>query len=368
MGKVNPAPRAFYDPARTYDDNFDNGPFTVFEDEKPYTNKGEPEYTFLGKPIYSPLGIAAGPLLNSRHIKYVFSRGFDVNVYKTQRTVSFSANEFPNVLYLDIKGDLTIEKSKQALTGRSRAKGSPKHFSITNSFGNPSRGPGFWVPDMKKALSSQRKGQLLIASVVGTVKKGFTDKDYFDDFAKAAQLAASTGVEAIEVNLSCPNVATEGILCYTPGSVLAITEGVKERIGKLPLILKLGYFSNDQEKLLVKTLRDVGPYMSAVSAINTIPAPVVNENGDQALPGPNRLISGVCGSGIKWAGLDMVSRLSRIRKKLGLNFEIIGVGGVMSPKDFQQYRDMGADIVMTATGAMWNPLLAHEIKQYLNSR
>ena len=39
------------------------------------------------------------------------------------------------------------------------------------------------------------------------------------------------------------------------------------------------------------------------------------------------------------------------------------VGGVMTPKDFKEYRDAGADVVMTATGAMWNPYLAKEIKE-----
>ena len=32
------------------------------------------------------------------------------------------------------------------------------------------------------------------------------------------------------------------------------------------------------------------------------------------------------------------------------------------PADFDEYRKAGADIVMTATGAMWNPLLARDIK------
>ena len=33
--------------------------------------------------------------------------------------------------------------------------------------------------------------------------------------------------------------------------------------------------------------------------------------------------------------------------------------------DFFEYRDAGADIVMSATGAMWNPYLARDIKEGL---
>jgi dihydroorotate dehydrogenase (NAD+) catalytic subunit len=92
---------------------------------------------------------------------------------------------------------------------------------------------------------------------------------------------------------------------------------------------------------------------------------VVDEQGNQALPGEGRLKSGACGAGIKWAGLDMVQRLDTLRTKRGYKYEIIGVGGVMTPQDFQEYRQAGAHVVQSATGAMWNPNLAAEIKQSL---
>ncbi len=34
----------------------------------------------------------------------------------------------------------------------------------------------------------------------------------------------------------------------------------------------------------------------------------------------------------------------------------------MIPEDYFEYRSVGADAVMSATGAMWNPYLAQEIK------
>ena len=88
----------------------------------------------------------------------------------------------------------------------------------------------------------------------------------------------------------------------------------------------------------------------------------MDANGNQALPGAGRERSGVCGNAIRGAGLDMVGRLSAIREKLGLDFAIVGVGGVVSPDDYRAYRKAGANAVMSATGAMWNANLAHEIK------
>lgn len=357
--------KSFYDPSIDYDSNFDNGPVKVYDDTKPYENEGEPKYVVLGKKVYSPFGIPAGPLLNSSYIKYAFERGFDVLCYKTQRSIVTKSNQFPQVLYVDVDGDLTLEKAAEPLVGLTETTKSPTELSITNSFGNPSRGPEFWVEDLKKAKSYQSDGQLLIMSVVGSIQEGFSEVDYWDDFAATAKLAADAGVEAIELNLSCPNVATEGVLCYTHDAVVEICKRVKEKIGNTPVVAKFGYFSTDQQELLEKIVTDASPFLNAISAINTISAPVVDEAGEQALPGPNRLKSGVCGASIKWAGLDMVARLKAIREKLSLEYEIFGVGGVMTPKDFQAYRKAGADCVQSATGAMWNPHLAQEIKETL---
>ncbi|OGL34803.1 hypothetical protein A3F65_03740 [Candidatus Saccharibacteria bacterium RIFCSPHIGHO2_12_FULL_47_16b] len=365
MGKTTTALKAFYDPTKTYDDNFDDGPTLVSSDDKPFQNLGEPKFTFLGKKLYSPFGIPAGPILNSKYVKYAFERGFDVVTYKTQRSVEFNVNQFPNVLYVDIDGDLTLDKTSKPLLGSTKTNKPSNKFSITNSFGNPSRGPAFWVADTKKAHSYQGKGQLLVSSAVGTINEGFTNEDYYEDFALTAGLAKSSGVEAIEINLSCPNVANEGILCYTQKAVVDIVRRVKDRIGNKPLIVKVGYYTPEQQSLLENIMKEIAPYIAAISAINTIPAPVVDKNGKQALPGPNRLVSGICGVAIKWAGLDMVKRLNELRRKTKAEFEIVGVGGVMTPDDFWQYRRAGADNVQSATGAMWNPKLAAKIKATL---
>lgn len=357
--------KPIYDPLKTFDDNFDNGPFGEFSNSEKYQNNGEPKYKFLGFPIYSPFGIAAGSLPNSNYIRGAFDKGFDVVCYKTQRTVQFEANEFPNVIPIDVKGDVTLEAAEKGLTLRDGFNSNPKELTITNSFGNPSRGPEYWVEDLKKALKAEGKGQLLISSVVGTIQEGFSSEDYYDDFAKAADLAASTGVKAIELNLSCPNVANEGIVCYSPEAVIPIVQKARKAIGKTKLLVKFGYFDSAQQSLLEEIMKAIESKIDAVSLINTIPAAIYKKDGSQALPGEGRLKSGLCGAGIKWAGLDMVKRLDALRKKENYKFEIIGVGGVMTPDDFSAYRQAGADCVQSVTGAMWNPNLAAEIKASL---
>lgn len=360
-------PATIFDPAKTFDDNCDNGPFPPQTEAQPYQNSGEPQYTFLGHKLYSPFGIAAGSLPTSKHIRYAFERGFDVNVYKTQRSVPFKVNDFPNVVYVDVEGDLTMDKAATPLVGHTSSDKPVEELTITNSFGNPSRGPEFWVEDMRKAVSYAGKGQLLIASVVGTIQPGFSPQDYYDDFARTAELAASTGVKAIEVNLSCPNVANEGVICYTYDAVIDICRKIKTKIGDTPLLAKLGYFTTGQQELLQRIVLDTRDYLAGFAVINTIQAAVVDEQGQQILPGEGRLRAGICGRGIKWAGLDMVKRLDTLRKEKSLDYAIIGVGGVATPNDFADYRAAGADVVQSVTAAMWNSGLAAEIKQSLTS-
>lgn len=356
-------PATFFDPAKTFDENMDDGPYLA--DKPAYKNTGEPQYKFLGHKLYSPFGIAAGSLPSSKHVAGAFQRGFDVVTYKTQRSVPFAANQFPNVVYIDIKGDLTLDKAAQPLHGSTSTDQPLDQLTITNSFGNPSRGPEFWVEDMKKAVAAQGKGQLLIASVVGTIQPGFNDEQYFDDFAQAAKLAVAAGAPIIEINMSCPNVASEGVLCYSHDSVVDVSRKVKAAVGDTPVIAKVGYFAPEQQDLLERIVLDTTDYLDAFVAINTIPAAVVDDDGQQLLPGEGRLRSGICGASIKWGGLDMVKRLAALRQKHNLKFEIIGVGGVMTPADFHDYIKAGADVVQSVTAAMWNDQLAAEIKASL---
>lgn len=353
-----------YDPALTYAENYDNGPFGEYATPLPYRNPDRSlRFSFVGHKIMSPFGIPAGPLLNAKYVTSALLKGYDVVTYKTQRSTEFAVNAFPNVLYVDVDGDLTLEKASKPLVGRTTTDADPKDLTITNSFAMPSTGPARWIPDLKKAIKSASHGQLVIMSVVGTIKEGFSADDYYNDFAEVAKMAADAGAQVVEVNLSCPNVANEGVLCYTPAAVAEICKRAKAAVGNIPLVTKIGYYSPEQQELLETVVKEMAPYVGAIAAINTIPAPVVDENGEQALPGPNRLKSGMCGAGIKWAGLDMVKRLVALREKLGLSYEIVGVGGVMTAADYHEYRAAGADLVQSATGAMWNADLAIEVKE-----
>lgn len=349
----------FYDPGKTYDQNYEGGPFGEFA--RPHQARKfsrEPRYEFLGYKINLPFGIPAGPLINSKFAKSAFEMGFDVNVYKTVRSTFYPCHPFPNVLAVRVDGDLTLEKAKEKLVADTNFF---PPLSITNSFGVPSKYPQTWQEDVRKALSYQQVGQLLILSFMGTVRENQSQDEFVQDYILTAKLSMETGVHALEVNLSCPNIGNEGLVCYNLEATERICDGIRNVIGNIPLVLKIGYFQDDNQ--LFRIAEIANKYADAIAAINTIQAEIVDKQGNQVLPGVMRSKSGICGAGIRWAGLDMTKRLADIRKNNNFDFEIIGVGGVMTPQDYFEYRKEGADLVQSATGAMWNPFLAWEIAE-----
>ena len=348
----------FFDPGKTYYQNWEEGPFNGFADGTVVEDEGAPRFDFLGQRLRYPLGIPAGPLLNGRYVKAALDKGFDVPVHKTVRSAVHPCNEWPNVLGLDIEGDLTLEKAQHPLVARSEYKAP---LSITNSFGNPSYEPSVWQKDLKECVRYAKIGQLVMCSFEGTKREGMTHQEYIDDWASGMQMLKDCGIPVVEANFSCPNEGAAHLLCFDIPKVKLVAEAIKDKIGKkTPLVIKIAYFDEPSLRELIKeTIGLVDGY----AAINTIPAPIVNPDGSQALPGAHRVKSGVCGAAVKWAGLDMVRRLKALRGELGARYAIVGSGGVVTPKDFREYRDAGADVVMSATGAMWNPYLAKEIKE-----
>lgn len=346
----------FYDPEKSYEDNYQHGPFGDFQDPEKIERAGEPLVDFLGQKVYLPFGIPAGPLLNSKFVAAAFNKSFDINVYKTVRTKAYPCHPWPNVLGVKLDGDLTLEMAAGTLVAE-RAYQEP--LSITNSFGVPSMDPDIWQEDMAQAVKSASKGQVMIGSFQGTKSDSGKVKDFVEDYVLGARLVKETGAKILEANLSCPNEGTSELLCFDTPRVIEIATQIKEEIGNTPLILKLAHFKDDLH--LRQYIKDVGSIVDGFATINTIAASIVDKQGKQALPGEGRLRSGVCGAGIKWAGLDMVQRLLKLRQEFGLKFAIIGVGGVTKPQDYHDYIKIGADAVMSATGAMWNPQLAQEI-------
>ncbi len=358
-------PEGIYAINKTYLENAEKGPF--FTGEIPERPPVDHTIDFLGFKLSSPLGIPAGPLLNSKWIALAADLGYDVLLYKTIRSEEHSGHPLPNIIFIEECDPLQIPNPVH------QAQQMPRTYdqlTITNSFGMPCRSRDYLQEDLPKANQSVHKGQLVIVSVVGTPSADRNPDAFIDDFIETACFATECGAKAIEVNFSCPNVAKgEGSLYLDPHMIKKVGKQIADAIGEIPLIMKVGlYPDQDLMKQCLTAAAEAG--IQAVAGINTISRQVLNHLEQPAL-GPKRLTSGLCGAAIRESALTFIRQARTILDQENLGLALMGCGGITSTDHFDQFLHAGADIVMTATGMMWDPYLAmryHEAKQCTMTR
>lgn len=349
----SPAPKTpqVYDYRRSYEWNYVNAP------ENPSDSSVAPvsgKWDFCGLEINSPLGMPAGPLLNSAWILHYAKLGFDVLTYKTVRSLHRSCYQPPNLLPVSA-GQLT--GNGDLVTAADSAE---RTRSWAISFGMPSKDPSIWQADVGKARKGLAAGQVLVVSVVATPSAESTLDEIAQDFARCAHWAKESGAQVVEANLSCPNVCTsEGQLYTSPEASQLVSQAIRKAIGSTPLALKIGLFPEPDaaEEFIVA----VAPYVDALSTTNSISASVTG--GEAPLfGGLTRGIGGVC---IRDRCLEEVRTLAAIVAKRRIPIRLIGVGGVSSAEDVVSRLQAGAHHVQLATAAMLDPYVALRIREQL---
>jgi len=343
-----------YDIHRSYMENAEEGPFYRGPFIERILPPKEQWTSFLGVPVASMIGVPAGPLLNSRWVSFAAKMGFDIVTYKTIRSKVHPAHPVPNMIYVDTKGPLNEARKQELLYPAQKAPADMDSLALTNSFGIPSKDPDFLIKDIENAQKSLHEGQAMIVSIVGTPRP---NEDFVEDFALAAALAKEAGSRLIEADFSCPNVVScEGSIHTNPETIYTLCKRMKEVIGNLPLIIKVGVIS--QEKTMKEVMQAaVRSGVEAICGINTVSMKVVNPDGSPAL-GPNRIQSGVCGGPIRGAALDFIKMASKVNREEQFGLTIMGTGGVTLPEHFDLFFEAGADVAMSAVGMMWDPFLA----------
>lgn len=335
-----------YDLTKTYAENGSQGPF--FDGKIP-KRPGFKPLDFLGFEVLSPIGIPAGPLLNSRWIALASKLEYDILTYKTIRSKAHPGHSLPNMIYVERIGD-----------HRARAKDemplSLNDLSITNSFGMPSQSADFLVEDIEKANRSLKKGQVMIVSVVGSMNQ---DRAFIDDFIQVALFAKEAGAKIIEANFSCPNVCKkEGMLYLSTDTVFEFTRKISQALGSTPLIIKVGHFPNRTllEHVCVAAAKGGA---RAICGLNSMSMKVVDPKGKPAL-GEDRKTSGICGSTLRPSALHFIRDAATCIANQKLDLTLIGCGGIMHTEHFHSFFEAGAHIAMTATGFLWDPYLGYK--------
>jgi len=175
---------------------------------------------------------------------------------------------------------------------------------------------------------------------------GFTAGEY----GELAARLDSEPVDALEVNVSCPNVREGGALFgQQPRVVEAITALVRKRTTKTVVVKLTANFVDPVET--AKAAEAAGA--DGVTLINTLFGLALDGNGRPFLGGRT---GGVSGPALKPFALFCVDRVAAAVK-----IPVIGCGGVMNAADALDFLSAGARMVQVGTANLVNPEAALEV-------
>jgi dihydroorotate dehydrogenase (NAD+) catalytic subunit len=172
-----------------------------------------------------------------------------------------------------------------------------------------------------------------------------------DDFRRMARrLNEVSGVAAIELNISCPNVS--GGVDFGTDPVLAaqVVSTVRDSC-EIPVIAKLT--PNVTSVIpIARAVADAGAY--AVSLINTFQGMAIDWKRRRPVLG--NVLGGLSGPAIKPLALRIVWQVAQ-----ALSIPIIGIGGIQSIDDVMEFLLAGATAIQLGTANFYNPSLANQL-------
>ena len=181
----------------------------------------------------------------------------------------------------------------------------------------------------------------------------------------ARKLRSASGISAVEVNISCPNVENRGLVfACDPDASRRVIDGVRKTIGgELPIIAKL---SPDVTNLpeIAKGVVDAGA--DALALINTVLGMVINlETMKPHLGGKT---GGLSGPAIRPIAVRAIFQVHAALPHV----PILGMGGVASGRDALELILAGASGISVGTASFGNPTalisVQNELRDLLAAR
>lgn len=200
---------------------------------------------------------------------------------------------------------------------------------LLNSIGLPNKGIDVFIEKTLPALAG--KSRCLVVNIAGVCHGEFSEL--------AGRLDGLPGIDALELNISCPNVE-DGNLPFArdPEVVKDLVAEVRSATS-LPLITKLSPNVTDVASIAAAA-KEAGS--DAVSLINTVLGMSVDWRSGQ--PGLGTVIGGLSGPAVKPIALRMCLEVKR-----AVDIPIIGIGGIMSADDALEFLTVGASAVQVGT-------------------
>ena len=173
------------------------------------------------------------------------------------------------------------------------------------------------------------------------------------------RLRAVSGISAVEVNISCPNVENRGqVFACHPDTAVAVIEAVRRNIGgELPIVAKLSPDVTDIVEI-AKSVINAG--VDGLALINTLLGMVIDINTMK--PKLAGKTGGLSGPAIRPVAVRAIYQVHQAFP----NIPIVGMGGVSTGRDALELILAGASAVSIGTASFGNPNAAMLVKNQLS--
>ncbi len=179
-----------------------------------------------------------------------------------------------------------------------------------------------------------------------------------EEFGEMAARFEGARVTALELNLSCPNVAEHGVnFASDPAATEAVTRAVKARSPGAPIWVKLS--PNVTDIASVAAAAEAGG-ADAICAINTLLGMEIDLKTGRSPFAMNT--AGLSGPAILPVALASVWRIAN-----RVSIPVVGIGGASSAEDVLKFIAAGADAVQIGTALFAEPGLIDRIEGDLRS-
>ena len=167
-----------------------------------------------------------------------------------------------------------------------------------------------------------------------------------EDYVRAIEiLNAGDGIDAYELNISCPNTRCGGMVYGNDPKLTEEVVAASKRVARFPLFVKLSPNVTDIT-LLARAAESAGA--DALSLVNTFVGMAIDV--ETRTPRVSNITAGLSGPAIKPVALRMVYQVARAVK-----IPIIGIGGIASPEDALEFIIAGARAVQIGTANFYSP-------------
>ena len=175
-----------------------------------------------------------------------------------------------------------------------------------------------------------------------------------EEYEEVTRKFDNSPIDAIEINISCPNVKEGGVAFGNDPDMSARVVEVCRKVTDKPLITKL---SPNQTDIAYNAKRCIEAGTDGLAVINTLMGMAIDIESRSPVIGNNQ--GGLSGPAIKPVALLKVHQVYQVAKLHSI--PIIGQGGVTSPDDALEFLIAGANAVGVGTALFYDPLICHKI-------